>query len=184
MSFTPGSALYPALNVAFLLETKKRCCYKHFSSPQSGHFHPQTATSGQLSLGRAEAAAGAEFIFAGAHHGEALVADQDCEHPGSLEAGAAPRWVVGRATTHIGASGGAPHAGRDGTGTPCPAWGSSSPRHPTQPPAGCSPAPHPYLCPLSFPALIKQEGCSLRLHWKEEIAFATAVPRAVHSSGN
>lgn len=42
MSFTPGSALYPASNLALLLETKKPCCHKRFSSPQSRHFHPQT----------------------------------------------------------------------------------------------------------------------------------------------
>lgn len=34
MFFTPGSALYPALNLALLLETKEHCCYKHFHSPR------------------------------------------------------------------------------------------------------------------------------------------------------
>lgn len=41
MSFTPGSALHPVVNLAPLLETKKHCYYTGFSSPPSRHFHAQ-----------------------------------------------------------------------------------------------------------------------------------------------
>lgn len=76
MSFTPGSALYPALHLALLLKTKKHCCYKHFS-PQSKHFQPQTLQQRVPRLCSDERRRPRGFIFDGLQHGDALVAPQE-----------------------------------------------------------------------------------------------------------
>jgi len=103
-----------------LLQTLLLSSVQALSSPNT------SATSGQISLQRAEAA-----VFTGAQTGHALVAPrEDRQRPGSLEAGAAPGWMEGRGPTGIRGLRQGPHASRDGTRTPCPAWGSSQPRPP------------------------------------------------------
>lgn len=168
MSFTPGSALYPALHLALLLKTKKHCCYKHFS-PQSRHFQPQTLQQRVPRLCSDERRRPWGFIFDGLQHGNALVAPQED----------LPTRMGGRKEKHpqSGACGGPPQTGRDGTGLLALPGAPLAPDHPTQSPAGHSPAPQPYLCPFFFHALIKQKGFSLRLHCKRGNCFCHCSPK-------
>lgn len=62
ISFTPGSALHPTVNLAASLETKTQCCSIDFSPP-SMHFHPQVPWLQVAGVqGPAEVAAWAELI--------------------------------------------------------------------------------------------------------------------------
>lgn len=134
MSFTPKVSFVSCIKFGsftrnketLLLQTLLLSSIRALSSPNA------SATSGQILPRPAEAAVGAEFIFAGAQHDDALVAlreDRQCR--GSLEAGAVPRWVEGRRTTRIrGVRQGPPR--RQGRH-----------RHPVALPAGCPLAPGP-----------------------------------------
>lgn len=156
MSFTPRSALYPALNLPLLLETKKHCCYKHFSSPQSGHFHPQTLQQQGTRFRSVERRrpGGLSSSFLGPN------TRMPWSHPrrtNSTEKAWRQRlpkngWKEGEPP----ASGPPMVAGTAQAPLALPE-GPLAPEHPTQTPAGCSPAPHPYLCPLIFRTVIKQE---------------------------
>ena len=175
MSFTPGSALHPALNLALLLETKKHCCYKHFSSPQSRHFHPQTlqqqAARFRSSERRRLSSLGPKPAMPWSHPGRTDSAQaawrQGLPQDGWKEGDPRASGACGRDPTPAGMA----HAPLALPG------GLLSPGHPTQTPAGCSPSPHPYLCPLIWHVLLKQEGFSLRLHCEEGNCFCHCSPK-------
>lgn len=152
MSFTPKVSFVSCIKFGSFTQNKETLFYKHFSSPQSGHFHPQTLQQqvarfcrGQRRRpwGPSSSLLGPNTTMPWWHPGRTDSAEEAWRQ-GLCRGG----WKEGEPPAS-GACGRAPHAGRDGTGTPLPCRRGvlSPPGHPTQTPAGCSPAPQPL--PLS-----------------------------------
>lgn len=88
------------------------------------------------------------------------------------EAGAGPGWDL-----YLGHAAGPPTPAGMAQAPPALPGAPPAPSHPTQNPSGCSPAPHPYLCPLIFHVFIKQEVFSWRLHCAEGNCFCHCSPK-------
>lgn len=152
---TPGSALHPSLNWLFNLKQRNTVVtntffvLNPFTSKRFCSKWPDFAQASEDSRGD-----WVHFCWQCPGYTQ-----QDRQH---LEAGAAPRWHL-----YVGHAAGPPTPAGMAQASPALPGAPPAPSRPTQTPSGCSPAPHPYLCPLIFHAFIKQELFSLRLHCAE-----------------